>query len=359
MVTPQPGDGPVAPAGGAVLAGGAQELSISPATTATATNLNRDSIVLPTTSTFERPPPGGLMSPTACHVVDSGHNGTMTTPNILNDTTPAIDESDPTLVHSVITDAWGLYFAQGGVVMAAALRAMDVVLDRPDLSLASASATFVRPVACGPVETSVDVLRSGRRGAQVHGLLRDQTAPEGAVSVSVSAVFTDPAMAGPSQSPVPPRTELAIAPPPDAAMAVDNQFPLGFLDNTAWHVAVGPDVSPFSTDPVPRMALWFRFNDPPAPDDVAWNPALLPIPGDALRSALSVALEDGGRAVGSVSLQIDLQVLAPIVGTWIGIDTMCTHVGNGLARGVLHLWSETGVHVATVTQTAMLRGFDG
>ena len=42
-------------------------------------------------------------------------------------------------------------------------------------------------------------------------------------------------------------------------------------------------------------------------------------------------------------------------GTWIGIDSTCTNVGNGLANGVLHLWSETGEHIATVTQTAMLR----
>ena len=72
-------------------------------------------------------------------------------------------------------------------------------------------------------------------------------------------------------------------------------------------------------------------------------------------SALVVALGGGDTPVGSVSLQIDLQVTAPITGTWIGIDSTCTHVGNGLARGFVHLWSESGVHVATLTQTAMLR----
>src|SRR6478735_3716151 len=97
----------------------------------------------------------------------------MTRPNILTDTAPVVDPDQPTVARSVITDAWGLYFAQGGVVMAAALRAMEVVLDRPDLRLASASATFCRSVACGPVTTTVEVLRNGRRGAQVHGSLRD------------------------------------------------------------------------------------------------------------------------------------------------------------------------------------------
>ena len=283
----------------------------------------------------------------------------MTTPNILTDTSPVLDPSDPGTAHSVITDAWGLYFAQGGVVMAAALRAMDAVLDRTDLSLASASATFCQPVACGPVVTSVEVLRNGRRGAQVRGSLRDGSAPDGPANVAVTAVFTDPTLPGPRRSPVPRPVELLVPPSDSDEAAYDNDFPLGFLDNTEWHVAASPEAGPAVESPVPRLALWFRFNDAPAPTGADWNPALLPIPGDSLGSALVVALGDGEQPVGSVSLQIDVQVLGPISGTWIGIDSTCTHIGNGLASGVLHLWSESGTHVATVTQTAMLRTLHG
>lgn len=284
----------------------------------------------------------------------------MSTPNILTDTTPFLDGSRPDLVRSVITDAWGLYFAQGGVVMAAALRAMGLVLGREDLTLASASAVFCQPVACGPVETVVDVLRSGRRGAQVSGSLRDQTSTDDTVNVAVSAVFTDPTLPGPRLAPLPRPVELLD--PPDEDLSPehpDNDFPLGFLDNTQWHIGTGRETQVVTDEPLPRLALWFRFLDPPAAPGVEWNPALLPIPGDALGSALVVALGGGDSPVGSVSLQIDLQVLAPITGAWIGIDTSCTHVGNGLARGFAHLWSESGVHVATLTQTAMLRSLGG
>jgi len=311
----------------------------------------------------------------------------MTTPNILTDTAPAIDGSDATLVHSVITDAWGLYFAQGGVVMAAALRAMASVLDRSDLRLSSASATFCRPVACGPVTTRVTVLRNGRRGAQVLGTLHDATSnstrgnstrgnstrgnstsgnstsgnSDGDVNVAVTAVFTDPDIPGPHVAPVPRPAELSTPPAAMRAGSLDNQFPLGFLDNTEWHVASGTTGSDTTTDPspLPRMGMWFRFNDPPADADEPWHPALLAIPGDALGSALVVALGDGEQPVGSVSLQIDVQLLAPIRGTWVGIDSYCTHVGSGLATGIAHLWSEEGRHVAVVNQTAMLRGLDG
>lgn len=280
----------------------------------------------------------------------------MSAPNILTDTTPILDESRPGHVRSVITDAWGLYFAQGGVVMAAALRAMALVLDRDDLALASASAVFCQPVACGPVETVVDVLRSGRRGAQVQGSLRDQSSVDGTVNVAVSAVFTDPTLPGPQLAPLPRPVELLDPPAEDTESDhPDNDFPLGFLDNTQWHVGTGPDTQTIIDEPLPRLALWFRFLDPPAAPGAVWHPALLPIPGDALGSALVVALGGGDTPVGSVSLQIDLQVTAPITGTWIGIDSTCTHVGNGLARGFVHLWSESGVHVATLTQTAMLR----
>ena len=53
----------------------------------------------------------------------------MTTPNIATDTTPVLDPDHPGLARSAITDAWGLVFAQGGVVMAAALRAMNGRVD--------------------------------------------------------------------------------------------------------------------------------------------------------------------------------------------------------------------------------------
>ena len=280
----------------------------------------------------------------------------MTTPNILTDTTPVLSRERPTVAGSLITDAWGLYFAQGGVVMAAALRAMEAVLDRPDLRLASASATFCRPVACGPVTTTVDVLRNGRRGAQVHGAVRVPGDDDGGANVVLTAVFTDPTLAGPTVTPVPRPTELLVAPAPDAPpLPVDSEYPLGFLDNTEWQTATGEGGPAGGEEPVPRLAVWFRFTDPPAPAGVDWDPALLPIPGDSLGSALVVALGGGDTPVGSVSLQIGIQVFAPMRGTWIGIDSTCTNVANGLASGVLHLWSETGTHVATVTQTAMLR----
>lgn len=283
----------------------------------------------------------------------------MSSPNIFTDTTPVLDPDDPTLAHCVITDAWGLFYAQGGVVMAAALRSAAAVLERDDLTLSSASGTFCMPVACGPVTVRVDVLRSGRRGAQVVARLRDQNAGEDQTNVVVTAVFTDPTLDGPTLTPMPRPAELAHTPAPGAvpAGAPEDTFPLGFLDNTEWHHTTLPGVGIGNSGPLPRIAVWFRFTSPPAAPGEPWEPALLPIPGDALGSALTVALADGDQPIGSVSLQMDIHVHAPVVGEWIGIDSTATFIGNGLANGVLALWSEDGTHVATVTQSAMLRSF--
>lgn len=177
--------------------------------------------------------------------------------------------------------------------------------------------------------------------------------------MAVTAVFTDPMLDGPRLSPL--RRPAVFGAPPEVTPVVQRpdsvlDYPLGFLDNTEWQVAATDTAGADDTGgSAPRIALWFRFTDPPAPAGGPWDPAILTIPGDALGSALVPALGDGTRPVGSVSLQISLHVFGEARGTWIGIDSTCTNVGNGLANGVLHLWSKTGEHIATVTQTAMLR----
>lgn len=280
----------------------------------------------------------------------------MTPANILIDTEPVADPDDPTRMRSVITDAWGLVFAQGGVVMAAALRSMQQVLDRPDLRLASATATFCKPVPCGPVTTDVEVLRSGRRGAQVLGKLVAPGSESAGPNVVVTAVFTDPELDGPTVKPLRRPPELSGPPPaPEPRPAGESPYPLAFLDNTQWRTAAAQlPAEPLDGD-LPRLPVWFRFADPPAKPGESWHPALLCIPGDSLGTALTVALGSGDRPIGSVSLQISIDICAPAHGTWIGIDSTCTDVSNGLASGVLYMWSEDGTFVASVTQRALLR----
>ena len=86
--------------------------------------------------------------------------------DILRDTTPHAVSGIEGRYSGFIPEAWRILYAFGGSTMAVALRAAAAELDRPDLDLVSADATFCQAVPCGPVAAHVEVLRSGRSGAQ-------------------------------------------------------------------------------------------------------------------------------------------------------------------------------------------------
>ena len=95
--------------------------------------------------------------------------------NVLDSTHPTIDPDRPTRTHATIGEEWQIIYSQGGIVMSTMLRAATRVLARPDLQLSAMSATFIKPVPMGDVVIDVEVLRSGRNGAQTSIELRDAT----------------------------------------------------------------------------------------------------------------------------------------------------------------------------------------
>src|SRR3954467_2475872 len=92
--------------------------------------------------------------------------------DLRDDTTLTPDGTRSGRFHADIPDAWKVMYIFGGVSMYAALRAMDEALDRDDLSLVTANAIFLAPVAPGPITIDVEVLRDGRRASQVAADLR-------------------------------------------------------------------------------------------------------------------------------------------------------------------------------------------
>src|SRR5512136_1797162 len=83
------------------------------------------------------------------------------------DTKLTPDPSQPGRLHAHIPDDWKVVYVFGGVSMYAALRAMQEVLERPDLELVTANAIFIAPVPPGPITVDVKVLRDGRGASQV------------------------------------------------------------------------------------------------------------------------------------------------------------------------------------------------
>jgi hypothetical protein len=61
----------------------------------------------------------------------------------------------------VVDDGWRVLHVFGGMTKALALRAAAEALGRPDLRLVTTGATYVAPIAAGPVGIQADVIRSG------------------------------------------------------------------------------------------------------------------------------------------------------------------------------------------------------
>jgi acyl-coenzyme A thioesterase PaaI-like protein len=253
---------------------------------------------------------------------------------------------------AVIADAWGIVYAQGGVVMATMLHSAELVLGRGDLRLSNATATFCRPVPCGPVTIEVDVLRSGRTGAQIHVVLRcagdDDPSPNAVATVVCIADaagwpdrrgVTRPAALG-----VPPHDEA-----PRLGAGADGRPATNFFDQTDWRAAA--DQPPGAL----RKLAWFSFRETPLLPDGTWVPAMLAVPADALGLAVVSSVADVMGPITAPSLQIGLQLCAPARGHWLGIDSVCIDTHGATATGVATLWDTEGTLVGSATQTAALR----
>ena len=86
--------------------------------------------------------------------------------DVMADTTPRPVPGIPGRYELTISDNYRIFYAFGGITMAAALRAATTELDRPDLEPVVADSTYCQAIPCGPVAVQVEVLRQGRNGSQ-------------------------------------------------------------------------------------------------------------------------------------------------------------------------------------------------
>lgn len=266
--------------------------------------------------------------------------------NLLETTRPTIDPDEPTRAHAEIGEPWQIIYSQGGVVMSTMLRAAEAVLDRPDLRLSSMAATFVQPVGAGPVVIDVNVLRSGRGGAQVYVELRTDADRSSAPNAVITAVYIAPDPDGVRARGVVMPTPLA-SPPPEGFIVSSAGQNLNFLNETEWVL------TPDQPEDEPRRYLWFRFLDAPLTDDGTWERSSIVVAGDTLGGAIDAAI--GRGTVFAVSLQISAQFYGDARGEWLGLDTVAWDIGDGMSSGLATVWDSDGELIATVTQTAKLR----
>lgn len=286
--------------------------------------------------------------------------------DILRDTRPEPVPDVPGRYLTSIPEAWRIFYAFGGSTMATALRAAAAEVDRDDLRLVSADATFCQAVPCGPVASQVEVLRQGRSAAQA--LVRlwaldpanpDPTGPARADLV-VSCVFGAdvPGSIGFSGEPAPDVPDPDDCPP---RPGLDHESPFAAIPyhaQTEFRL-VDPSIGWGREFPAgePEASSWFRFHRPPVLADGRWEPATLALPGDILGPAVHAGAGSGSGEFLVLSLQIGMQFLGDVRTEWLLQHTRAHAAGSGYAAGTATLWDQDRRLVAVATQCAKLQRF--
>lgn len=281
--------------------------------------------------------------------------------DILTDTTAHPVPGATGRYTALIPEAWRVMYAFGGTTMATSVRAAVDHLDRPDLDLVAADATFCAAIPCGPLALQVEVLRNGRNGAQA--LVRcwglepgDDGRGDPGNDLVVAVVLgrrtptplsfegsRAPEVPGPMECPV--RETTGDSPFSRIPYHHQTDFRIA-MGNLRW----GEEVDPGE----PEAASWFRFERSPMTSGV-WDPAVLAVPGDILGPAVHAGI--GGRSgfFFVISLQIGLTFIDDVRSEWVLQHSRALSAANGFASGTAELYDEDRRLVAVATQTALLR----
>ena len=267
-----------------------------------------------------------------------------------------------------LSPAWNIFYTFGGVTMAAALRAAERGVARDDLHPLNAHAVYCSPVAAGPIEIDVDVIRSGKSAANVSVDLRQRghessdlrmlatfgqlhDSPYEYRGVEFPADVLPPELC--PQRPDPAEMSEARTPFPPVNFHQQNDWRPA-LEGFSWEENWG-DREPREA----RFASWFRLLNEPRRADGSIDPISYCVPADMLGPAIGRRIGPLGaeRPFLILSLDINLQFFATTSSEWTLQHVISHHAGNGYAYGVTELWDEERRLIALATQRARLRPF--
>ncbi len=262
-----------------------------------------------------------------------------------------------------IDESWSLRpNPQGGVVAALAVRAMAAELAEEAQQLRMFHTTFVAPVAHGPVEIEVEVIRRGRSMSQVRAELRNPGAEHGHLTTAVFGSarrgfdFTD--LVPPSgfvplsearsfREPAPP----GRPPFPSVPFWDERVEGRGALGHAPWEEYV-PGRAEHGT--------WYRLDDPPVRDDGTLDPLALIVYGDTMPGAVAEKVGPGRRQDWfAPSVDLTFHLLDVCRSAWVFAHNRARFAGHGYASLDVALWdfgadgSEPGRLVAYATQVCL------
>jgi acyl-CoA thioesterase len=280
--------------------------------------------------------------------------------NFVRDTHLERDPTTPGRWLGEISEAWRVQFAFGGMSMAVALRAIERELERDDLDLISAHATYCSPISCASVVADARVLRQGKRAAQ--GVVDLRNADDDAPDLHGVATFgrldhTHVDIDGPAfpvEAGGPDDWEAPVRPD-------DDPFPeLNFHSQTEFRPCGWPGFDEEWVAEEGYASAWTRLVTPPLLSDGSVDPLAIVVHSDMIGPAIGMRLgprTDDNPNFVVLTLEIDLQIFRPWTTTWILQQVEAIRAGEGFAAGTLHLWDENHELIGYAVQRAAMRHF--
>lgn len=240
-----------------------------------------------------------------------------------------------------LDERWNLRpLPQGGIVTAAAVRAMGVELAHPEQRPRTLHTTFAARVTHGLLEIDVEVLRAGRSMSQVRAEVRNPGAARGHLTTCVFGArrdgfdFTD--LRPPTGVPGPDECPSYRDPLPDG---VEGFSPMRFWDELVeGRPALGH--APWE-DYVPdraERATWYRYDEVPVLDDGRIDPLALVVLADTMPGAVGEKIGRQDRMWFAPSVDLTVHLLDDCRSPWVLAHNRARYAGDGYASVDMALW---------------------
>jgi len=243
-------------------------------------------------------------------------------------------------------------FLFGGCGLAAACTALEQVAERRTVWATAQFLSFARTHEV--VDLDVDISVSGHQITQARAVGR----------VGEREIFTVNAALGLREFPFDGEyAEMPVVPGPDECEDREYRFPdrETILNRLEQRVAWGRPMSDFKPKEQAlaegteqgsgRSALWIRL-----PSGLEMGAAALSIMGDYVPYGIREAL---GIMGGGNSLDNTIRIARLVPAEWVLLDIRVHSIWGGFGHGLVHLWAQDGTLLATASQSAIVRFWDG
>jgi len=255
--------------------------------------------------------------------------------------TTAATPVSPGRYRATIDPAWNLRpLPQGGIVTAAALRAMADTLAEPTQPLRSLHSTFCAQVPDGEVDVSVELLRRGRSMSHLRAEVTATGAERGHLTTAVFGAdrhgFDFTGLAPPDEIIPPDACPSFRDPPPEG---VESFEPMPFwAERIEGRSMIGH--APWE-DYIPERAervYWYRYDEPPFLDDGSLDPVSLVVLADTMPGAVGERVGKSNRSWFAPSVDLTVHLLDVCRSSWVLAHNRARFAGGGYASVEMALW---------------------